>query len=154
MKLFLSLLLLGGLFLTSCIGRFAQTPSGRVYSQSEVMKPQQVRFAKILSVREVILSVDENKSNVGAVIGAVSGGVLSSNQSNTKKVGSALLGAVIGKGVTRVVGKQKGREFTLRMEDSSETLVVVQKKDKKASFKTGERVRVIMTQNGRWRVAK
>ena len=138
---------------TSCIGKFADTPSGSVYSKREALSLQKVKYGEILSLREVKLVMEEDSANLGAIVGAVSGALISEEKSNAQKIGASLLGAAIGKGSTRLLGKEKALEFTIQLEKEVNPILIVQKKSKNETFKLGDKVRLISTKNGRWRVA-
>lgn len=131
-------------------------PSGSVYKSSEALKPQEVRFAKLLSIRPVQIETSSNTST-GAMAGGAIGGVAGSNMGSGRG-SDALLGGLIGATVGAIAGsaaerasnKENAMELTFQMEDTGQVLSIVQASDEQ--FTAGDRVRVLV-QSGRYRIS-
>lgn len=138
-------------FLLSACG--ASTPSSNTYSSVQAGQIQDVKFAEVLSVRPV--AIKSNSSETGKVSGGIIGGAAGSTLGKgTGEIVGGVAGAVVGGAVGSVVdyavNEKKGVELTLKLEETSKTIALVQLAD--ATFKKGDRVRVI-TSKGVSRVA-
>lgn len=147
------LLLIASIGLTACS---ASAPSGSIYKSSEALKPQEVKLAKLLSVRTVQIETSSN-TNTGAIAGGAIGGVAGS-QMGSGRGSEALLGGLIGATVGAVAGsatekmanKSDALELTVKMEDTGQIMSIVQASDEQ--FTAGQQVRVLI-QSGKYRVA-
>lgn len=144
------LLLAGSTLLTSC----ASSRSGQVYSRDQARQEMSVHYGTVREVRPV--QIEGTKSGVGAVAGGVAGGVLGSQIGGGSgrivggvlgALGGAAAGAMVEEGVT----KTNGLEITVEL-DNGEILTIVQKDD--LAFYTGDRVRVLRSNDGSSRVQR
>ncbi|WP_368639743.1 glycine zipper 2TM domain-containing protein [Castellaniella ginsengisoli] len=132
----LSLLILGG-----CAN---QSASSSTYTYGQAQQEQIVRYGTVVSVRPVTIQSDKS-SGVGALGGAALGGVAGSAIGGGRgqilaSIGGALLGGLAGNAVENQVGKTRGLEITVRL-DNGETRVIAQADD--VALSSGQRVQVI-----------
>jgi outer membrane lipoprotein SlyB len=125
--------------------------SGNVYRAGEARREQAVRMGIVESVREI--TIENDRTGVGAIGGAVVGGVAGSNLGKGKgaTVGTllgAVAGGIAGQAIEKGVGTKKGLEVTVKL-DSGELRAYVQEADE--TFRPGQRVRIV-SQNGTARV--
>ncbi|MCH9741725.1 MAG: glycine zipper 2TM domain-containing protein [Proteobacteria bacterium] len=147
------LLLVASIGLAACS---ASAPSGSVYKSGEALKPQEVKLAKLLSVRVVQIETSSN-TNTGAIAGGAIGGVAGS-QMGSGRGSEALLGGLIGATVGAIAGsatekmanKSDALELTVKMDDTGQIMSIVQASDE--TFTAGQQVRVLI-QSGKYRVA-
>ena len=140
------------ILLTGCGDQY----SGNTYTPSQTQHVQKMQYGTVISVREV----DIQHKGVGAgaalggVGGAVAGGLVgnSINHSTT----STLVGAAVGGTLAAVAGnaiqnrKMAGREYTVRLDNSNETIVLTQ--GPTPAISVGQRVQVIYGNGGQDRV--
>lgn len=149
--------LLAALFLGGCSatgGSPLMTKQGSSSAYSHAQSPQAVRFATILSVRDIEL-IDQPGSSaslLGAGVGGVAGyGVATLAEASSKvralvaSIG-ALGGAVAGKAAVATV---PGQEIVVKLQPSGETIAVAQSTVDGIRFKRGQSVMLI----GRGRIA-
>lgn len=135
-------------------GGCTSTLSGQSYSREEARNPINVRFATVVSVREVTL--EGTKSPIGGLGGAAVGGIAGSSIGDGKgsaigAVIGAVAGGLAGAAIEESATRQPAWEITLRGE-SGDAFAVVQEKGTD-TFVVGERVRVL-SGNGNTRVSK
>lgn len=144
------LLLAGSSLLTSC----ASSRSGQVYSRDQARQEMRVHYGTVREVRPV--RIEGTQSGAGVVAGGVAGGVLGSQIGGGKgrvvggvlgALGGAAAGAMIEEGATR----KGGLEITVEL-DNGELLTIVQEDD--MTFYTGDRVRVLRSNDGSSRVQR
>lgn len=128
------------------------TASSSVYSYGQAQREQIVRTGTVEFVRNVVIQKDRS-SGAGVLAGGALGGVAGSSVGGgtgnvLATIGGGILGAVAGNAVENQVGKTKGLEITVRL-DNGETRVVAQAADVPVS--AGQRVRLI-SGNGPTRV--
>ena len=126
--------------------------SGSVYNYDQAQREQIVRAGTIVSMRPVTIQTDKS-SGFGGLAGGAVGGVAGSTIGGGKgqiltTIGGAILGAVAGNAVENQVGKTRGVEITVRL-DNGETRVVAQADD--IPLSNGQRVRLV-SGNGPTRV--
>ena len=127
------------------------TPSntGDTYSKYEAGHAQSVKTGRITSVRNVKI---EGGTTAGTVLGGVAGGVLGHNigsgsTANTLgAIGGAMVGSAIGSHVQQAAGSQSALEIMVKL-DGSGSISVIQEYNKRESFNTGDRVRVLYNGN-------
>ena len=137
-------------------GCSSSAPSGSIYKSGEALKPQEVRMAKLLSVRPVQIETSSN-SNKGAMAGGAIGGVAGS-QMGSGRGAEAILGGLIGATVGAIAGsatekmtnKENALELTIKMDDDGKVMSIIQASDE--AFTAGQAVRVLI-QGGKYRVA-
>lgn len=117
--------------------------SGSDYPRSQARQEQSVRTGVVESVREVQL--EGTRSGVGAVSGAVAGGIGGSEMGHgTLGALGAVLGAVggglVGQALEEGVTRRKGLEITIKLDNGS---LVAITQDTDEVFKPGERVRIL-----------
>jgi outer membrane lipoprotein SlyB len=139
----LSAIAIGILFSTLITGCATPSSSGNVYRAGEARREQVVRTGIVESVRDV--TIENDRTGVGAIGGAVVGGVAGSNIGKGKgaTVGTvlgAVAGGIAGQAIEKGVGTKKGLEITVRL-DSGELRAYVQEADE--LFRPGERVRIV-----------
>lgn len=121
--------------------------SGDTYDGYQAGVVQNVSFGTITNVRQVTIQDDSSNAPVGALAGAVVGGVLGNaigqgTGRGIATVGGAVAGGLAGNAIQNQVGKTKGMELEIRL-DNGQTIAVVQKYN--ANFRNGARVRITQT---------
>ena len=126
--------------------------SGQVYSQGQAQRSLSVYYGTIIELSEV--TIEGSNSGAGTVIGGVAGGVAGSTIGSGR--GSALAavaGALVGAAAGTVIEKQSGTkpalEFTIEL-DNGRLMAVVQEVD--GHYRVGDRVRLLQSGDGTWRV--
>ncbi len=126
--------------------------SASVYSYGQAQREQVVRTGTVESVRQVTIQKDRTSGAgvlAGGALGGVAGSTVGGGTGNVlATIGGGILGAVAGNAVENQVGKTKGLEITVRL-DNGETRVVAQAAD--VPISAGQRVRLI-SGNGPTRV--
>lgn len=128
------------------------TASSSVYSYGQAQREQIVRLGTVQSVRQVTIQSDKS-SGAGVLAGGALGGVAGSAVGGGRgqiltTIGGGLLGAMAGNAVENQMGKTKGLEIVVLL-DNGETRVVAQAAD--VALSAGQRVRMI-SGNGPTRV--
>jgi len=128
------------------------TASSSVYSYGQAQREQVVRMGTVVSVRNVTIQHDKSSGAgmiAGGALGGVAGSTIGGGTGNVlATVGGVILGGLAGNAVENQVGKTKGLEITVRL-DNGETRVVAQAAD--VPISSGQRVRLI-SGNGPTRV--
>lgn len=146
------LLTAGLLMMTGC------TPSkltGDSYSREDARSEQQVRYARVLELRDV--AIEGTKSGVGGVAGAAVGGVAASTvgdggaTSTVAGILGAVAGGVVGAKAEEAATRAQGLEITLQYEDDHSVVAIVQEVSAGVRIQVGQRVRVLSL-NGQTRV--
>jgi outer membrane lipoprotein SlyB len=114
---------LAGVMLAGCSN--TSTLSGDTYSASEAKQVQSVSYGTLVSVRPVKIQGGDESNVIGAI-------------------GGAVLGGVAGQGVQGAVNKTDGVELEIRKDDGN-TIMVVQKQ---AATRYSVGQRVVMASNG------
>lgn len=118
--------------------------SSAVYTYGQAQREQVVRLGTVQSVRPVTIQHDRT-SGAGVAAGGALGGVAASGIGGGRgrtlaTIGGGLLGAYAGDQVEHAMGKSKGLEIVVLL-DNGETRVVAQEAD--VPISAGQRVRVI-----------
>jgi len=113
------------------------------YTMYEAQGEHQVRFGVVESVREV--RIDPYDSGVGAVTGAMIGGIAGSHVGGGSgqavgAIAGTLLGGIIGQNAEKSANTHMGIEITVLL-DSGRYIAVVQQADE--AFRAGDRVRIL-----------
>ena len=138
-KLFSPLIFIFIFFQSSC-----SLHSGSTYDREEMGQPQSFSKGVIISVRDV--SINGTQSGVGAVSGAVAGGLAGSKVSAESTIsaigaiGGAVVGGLIGAKAEEIVMGNNASEFIIQP-DIGEPFTFVQVNEEK--LKAGERVLII-----------
>lgn len=147
----ISVMVMGALIVlvTGC----ASNLSGDTYSRNAAMQMQNVHYGTIQSVRGV--RIEGTKSPIGAIGGAVVGGLLGSTVGGGRgkdlaAVGGALAGGFAGSAIEEGVTQKNGVEITVRL-DNGRIVSIVQAVGAQL-FSPGQRVQVISAPNGVTRV--
>lgn len=127
-----------------------ESMSGDVYSSSQAKQIQTVTFGTLVSVRPVKIQGDESSNTIGAVGGAVLGGLLGNTIGGgtgrtLATAAGAVAGGVAGNSVGELAGRTSGYELEIRT-DNKENIVVVQKAGN-TKFSPGQRVRMARSGN-------
>lgn len=124
----------------------AQTATN--YARAETRMLQQVALGELLEVRDVLL--DRTQTGQGAAAGSLLGSVSAAQRGDatTAAVG-AVIGSLLGQGIEDAVGRRKGLELLVKLDDGN--LVSVTQETDGLSYVPGVRVRVL-TLNGAARV--
>lgn len=118
--------------------------SGSIYSQDEMGQPQSFSKGVIISLRNI--SIKGTQSGIGAVSGAIAGGLAGSTTSEDKTIsaigaiGGAVLGGLIGTKAEELITKDKASEFVVRP-DIGDPFTLIQINDEQLDV--GERVMII-----------
>lgn len=135
------------------VGACSNTPSSsNVYTSSQAGQMQNVEFATVLAVRNIIIEQNSTEAGktAGGVIGAVAGSEVGKGRGRiVGGVVGAVAGSAIGSVVDRNVQARPGIELTLKM-DSGRTVAIVQLAGE--VFAPGEKVKVLTTADGQARV--
>jgi outer membrane lipoprotein SlyB len=120
--------------------------TGTVYSRGETRQAQMVEMGVVESVRAVTI---EGRTNgvTGTVAGAAIGGMAGRSIGGGRgrdiaTVAGAVAGGVAGQAIEESATRRAGVEIMVRL-DNGRTLSVVQEVDPNASFRPGDRVRVL-----------
>jgi len=147
---------LGLLFVVALLAGCSSAPSGSVYKSGEALKPQQVKFAQLLSVRPVKIEASSNTmagTMAGGAIGGVAGSRMGSGTGSEAVLGGligATVGAIAGSTAEKMANSQDAMELTVKMDGSGDMMSIVQASDE--AFTAGQKVRILI-QNGVYRVA-
>jgi outer membrane lipoprotein SlyB len=151
--LWLNMLLGCSIIIAGCS---ASAPSGSVYKSAEALKPQEVRMAKLVSIRPIQIETSSNTST-GAIAGGAIGGVAGSRMGSGRGAESLLggligatVGAIAGSATEKIANKSDSFEMTIKMDDTGQLISIVQASDEQ--FVVGQSVRVLI-QSGKYRVA-
>lgn len=133
--------------LTGCVNDNAA--SGDVYSASEAKQVQSVSYGTLVSVRAIKIQGDDNSNIVGALGGAILGGLVGNTIGggagrSVAAAGGAVLGGVAGQKVQSGLNTSNGVELEIRKDDGN-TIMVVQKQAA-TRFSVGQRV--VLATNG------
>lgn len=126
--------------------------SSNVYSTGQAGVMQEVQFATVIGVRNII--IEKNSTDTGQTAGAVIGAVAGSEVGKGKgRIVGGVVGAVAGSAIGSVIDRnaqaRPGLELTLKMENGR-TVAIVQLVGEE--FSPGDRVKVLTTGNGQARV--
>ena len=126
--------------------------SSRVYSSSQAQRSLSVYYGTIIELRQV--TIQNQTSGGGAILGGVAGGVLGSTIGSGSgrtlaTVGGALAGMAAGNAIEQQTGTKPAIEFTIEL-DNGRTMAVVQEDG--AYYRVGDRVRLLQSDDGIWRV--
>ncbi|MGB4673238.1 MAG: glycine zipper 2TM domain-containing protein, partial [Azovibrio sp.] len=102
--------------------------SGDVYRRDQAMRQMTVQNGVVVSVRNVTL--EGNRSGIGAVTGGALGGLAGSNigQGHGSTAGAivgAVAGGVAGHSLEEITTRETGQEITVRL-DNNRTISIVQ----------------------------
>lgn len=152
MKSLKVLLIFSLLTLTSC----ASNLQGDSYSRSDARQVQTVEYGTVVDTRMVV--IEGTKTPIGSAAGAAVGGIAGSAIGDGKgaaiaTVIGAVAGGLAGSAAEEGITKSQGIELVIRLNDSSETISIVQAYDANNPIAVGDRVR-LMTVNGQTRVAR
>lgn len=116
--------------LAGCVN--TSTLSGDTYSAGQAKQVQTVTYGTVLNVRPVNIQAGGDENILGAIGGAVLGGLLGNTigggTGNTLATAAgAIAGGVAGQNIEGAVNKTKGVQLEIRL-DSGKNIVVVQKK--------------------------
>ncbi len=145
------LLLIMSLLVTGC----APTKlTGDSYSREDTRSVQQVRYARVLELRDV--AIEGTHSGVGSVAGAAAGGVAASSVGHGKTsavagILGAVVGGVAGSKIENAATRVQGVEVTLQYDDDHSVVAIVQEVSPDVRLQVGQRVRVLNL-NGQTRV--
>lgn len=147
----MSVMILSGL--TVLLAGCASSMSSDTYSRNAAMQMQNVQYGTVESVRGV--RIEGTKSPVGAIGGAIVGGLLGSTVGGGRgkdlaTVGGAIAGGVAGSAIEEGATQQNGVEITVRL-DNGRIVSIVQAVGNQR-FAPGQRVQVITAPNGVSRV--
>ncbi|MBN2706518.1 MAG: glycine zipper 2TM domain-containing protein [Deltaproteobacteria bacterium] len=146
---FISLAFLSLMFLVfGCAGN----QSGRVYREHEAQRLLSVYYGTIIELREV--TIEGENSGAGGVLGGITGGIAGSTVGSGRgrvlaTLGGALAGAAAGTLLEQESSTKTALEFTIEL-DNGRLLAVVQEND--GHYRVGDRVRLLESENGAWRV--
>lgn len=147
----ISVMILSGL--TVLLGGCASSMTSDTYSRSSAMQMQNVQYGTVESLHGV--RIEGTQSPIGAIGGAIVGGLLGSTVGGGRgkdlaTVGGAIAGGVAGSAIEEGATQQNGVEITVRL-DNGRIVSIVQAVDNQR-FAPGQRVQVITAPNGVSRV--
>lgn len=128
---------------------------GHNYSRFDTYSPWTVDEARVLEVVEA--TIEGTSSEVGTfgggAVGATTGRTIGAGTgASVAGAAGAVAGAVVGTSIERAVTTKKAWEIMLAIENSKETLVIVQPAEQ--VFEPGEKVKLYRRSDGAARVAK
>lgn len=134
------------------IGCQAPSQGGRTYTRDQAQRPLQVFYGTVLQVSDV--QIQGKESGAGAIGGAIVGGIVGSTIGSGRgrtlaTTGGALAGSAAGSGAEQARATRPGLEIEVEMDDGR-ILVVVQEKDDE--FAVGDRIRLVTTPDGTYRI--
>jgi len=143
------ILLLGVVLLATPACMTSQT--GQVYNRNEAQSLMNIYHGTITSISPATIQSDN--SGLGTVLGGVAGGVVGSTIGHgagrtLASVGGALAGAAAGSAVEHGARTNSAWEIIIRLDDGRDIVVVQEQDQESNSFRIGDRVRVIESQNG------
>ena len=130
-----------------------QTSQGsKTYTSGQAQAPLTVYYGTVLKVSEV--TIESKKTGAGAVGGAVVGGIIGSTIGGGRgrtlaTTAGAVGGAAAGSAMEGSASRKPALEIEVEMDDGR-VLVVVQEKDDE--FAVGDRVRLIKSPDGAYRI--
>ncbi|WP_353118911.1 glycine zipper 2TM domain-containing protein [Nitratidesulfovibrio sp.] len=141
-------LLIVGLALSGC----AQTYGGGTYKGGQTRMSHTVQYGTVEQISDAV--IEDNASGLGALGGAVVGGVLGNMIGGGKgrvltTLGGAVAGGAAGYAGEKAMSTKKAIEITVRLENG-QTMSVVQEPDE--TFVVGDRVRILTGNDGSARV--
>jgi outer membrane lipoprotein SlyB len=140
-------------FLGAVVAGCSSVPSPEVVPAFRMQHLEDVRFARIEAVRDVLIQPETAAGPAaGAVVGAVAGsGIGGRRDAVIGATLGALAGAMVGKSIEQGTGARAGQELILRLEDGRVQAIVQPVGDER--FQVGERVKLIGSR-GHWRVVR
>jgi outer membrane lipoprotein SlyB len=134
------------------LGACSITPSSNTYTTAQAGTLQEVKYATVLGVRNVMIR--EDNAETGKVAGGVIGGTVGSDVGQGKgqiigSVAGAVIGGTVGIALDRSIQTKQGVEITVRMDDNR-TVAIAQLADE--PFTVGEQVKVLTSQDGKARI--
>lgn len=132
---------LAGVTLAGC----TNSTSGDVYSSSQAQRIQTVTYGTVLSVRPVKIQDGDDNNVVGAIGGAVLGGLVGNTIGggrgrNLTTAAGAVAGGLAGQGVQGAMNRSDGVELEIRRDDG-QTVAIVQRVGS-TPFAVGQRVMI------------
>jgi len=123
----------------------ADNYSGNTYQSNRAGIVQNVSYGTVTNIRQVNIQDDSSNMPIGAVAGAVVGGLLGhavggGTGKKLATVGGVVAGGLAGNAIQNQTGKTTGMEVEIRL-DNGQTIAVVQKMD--PNFQIGSRVRLV-----------
>ena len=123
----------------------ADNYSGNTYQSNRAGIVQNVSFGTVTNIRQVNIQDDSSNMPIGAVAGAVVGGLLGhavggGTGKKLATVGGVVAGGLAGNAIQNQTGKTNGMEVEIRLANG-QTIAVVQKMD--PNFQIGSRVRLV-----------
>lgn len=128
------------------------TTGGKSYSKGEARQTQTVQRGVIKGMQEV--TIEEDASGAGTLLGGVLGGVLGSTMGSGRgriltSAGGAVVGGVLGALGEKAIRTERAYEFEIEL-NNGEVISVVQAID--GDYHVGQRVRVVRASGNRARV--
>lgn len=126
----------------------ARNPYGDTYGRSQAQQIQQVKYGTIIQIDPVTLEGEQNV--VGTIAGAAVGGILGSkigggSGSDIAAIGGGLLGGYAGSKASQNLSESNGVNLTIKLDDTGETIAIVQAVDPNMLFRVGQKVRINVT---------
>ena len=131
------------LSITSC----TNFGSPNAYNLNEIGGAQETYTGTVTSVENV--KIQANNANTGTGIGAVEGG--GGNAKYATAAGGAILGGIAGNQIDKAVNNTTGERITVRLDqkrNGTRNYTVVQVASRNNPIQVGQRVRVIIGNNG------
>lgn len=140
------------LSLILCLWGCQTSQGSKTYTPGQAQTPLTVYYGTVLKVSEVM--IQSQQTGAGAVGGAIVGGVIGSTVGSGRgrklaTTAGALGGAAAGNAVEGSAAQKPALEIEVEMDDGR-VLVIVQEKDDE--FAVGDRVRLIKSQDGKYRI--
>jgi outer membrane lipoprotein SlyB len=128
---------------------------GHNYSRFDTYSPWTVDEARVLEVTAAAIEGTSSELGTfgGGAVGATAGRTIGEGTgASVAGAAGALAGAVVGTSIERAVTTKKAWEIMLAVENSKETLVIVQPAEQ--VFELGEKVRLYRRSDGAARIVK
>nr|WP_086938725.1 glycine zipper 2TM domain-containing protein [Thaumasiovibrio occultus] len=123
----------------------ANNPYGDSYGVADTRTIQEVRYGVILQAEPV--TIEGEGQAIGALAGAAIGGILGSkigggSGSDIAAIGGGVLGGYAGTQAAEGITRRNGVNLTIKLDDTGETIAIVQEANPNMIFQVGQRVRI------------
>ena len=149
-----SILTIGCVAMTLSMTSCTNFGSPNTYNMNEIGGVQETYTGRVTSVENV--KIQANDANTGTGLGAVAGGLAGAmfgggNAKFATAAGGAILGGLAGNQLDKAVNNTTGERITVRLDqkrNGTRNYTIVQAANKNNPIQVGQRVRVIIGNNG------
>lgn len=135
------------LLIVSTLGCTSPNPYGNAYGSADAQIIQDVYYGTIVKTEPVTLNTSGGSNLIGTIAGAAIGGLLGSKVgggtgADIAAIGGGLLGGYAGSAAASELGKSNGVNLTIKLDNSGETISIVQAANPNMMFEIGQQVQV------------